>query len=465
MSRAPPPSMSRPLSLTLYAAAAGAAGALAPLWLRRRIGDGKEDEARWRERLGLAGLARPAGRLAWMHGVSVGESLALLPLVHRLRAEAPDVAVLVTSATRASAELLAARLPASVLHQYAPLDTPGAARRFLDHWRPELGVFVESELWPNLILAARSRGVRLALVSARMSPRSLAGWRRAPGAARAVLRAFDLILARDAEAADRLAALGARIDGLADLKFAAPPLPVDAERLDRLRGRLGGRRLILAASTHPGEDALVLGAFAALGAEGAARLVVVPRHPVRGPRVELMARGMGLAVSRHGGAPRAEAEAEAEAEAGAQTGVGAGTGAGTGTGTGTGSEEAFGEAAVHVADTLGELGLWYRLASLAVIGGSLPPGDVGGHNPLEPARLGCPFIAGRGVGAWPVYEALEAAGATARIAPDALAAWFARAAEDPAALRPMADRAAAFVSAGDAAAAAATDQVMELLAR
>jgi 3-deoxy-D-manno-octulosonic-acid transferase len=419
--------------LGLYAAAAHPAGALAPLWLRRRIGQGKEDPARWRERLGIAGLARPAGRLAWLHGVSVGESLSLLPLVHRLRAEAPDAAVLVTSGTRASAELLAERLPPGALHQYAPLDSPGAARRFLDHWRPDLGVVVESELWPNLILAARRRGVRLALVSARMSPRSLAGWRRAPAAARAVLGAFDLVLARDAAAAEGLAGLGARVAGIADLKFGAPPLPADEAGLNDARKRLGDRRLVLAASTHPGEDPLILEAFAGLNAGARGVLVVVPRHPVRGAEIERLAQGAGLTVSRHG--------------------AGAGAGA------------AFGESAAHIADTVGELGLWYRLAAIAVVGGSLPPGDVGGHNPLEPARLSCPFIAGEGVASWPVYDALVAADATARVRPDALRTWFARALDAPASLEPMAARALDFVAAGDAGAAAATDRVMELLDR
>ncbi len=426
-----------PASLRLYALAAGAASVLAPAWLRERIRKGKEDPDRWTERLGRPGQARPPGRLAWLHGASVGESLALLPLAGRLRAERPDVAVLVTSGTVASAGLLARRLPEGALHQFAPLDTPGAARRFLDHWRPDLGVFVESELWPNLILGARARGARLALLSAKLSDRSLAGWRRAPGAARAVLGAFDLLLARDGASAERFAALGARVDGIADLKFGAAPLPVDLAALAKARQGLGDRPVILAASTHPGEEEIVLAPFRAAleSAPGPARplLILAPRHPIRGEAVERLARDLGLGASRRGGGACLP-----------DTGPDA--------------------PAVYVADTVGELGLWRRLARLEVLGGSLTPAGVGGHNPLEAARLACPFIAGPWTQAWPVYDALEAAGATRRVAPEDLAGWFARAIADPDGLRPMADRAAAFVAAGDAGVGEALARVLALLA-
>jgi 3-deoxy-D-manno-octulosonic-acid transferase len=427
----------RPASLRLYALAAGAASVLAPAWLKGRVRRGKEDPRRWTERLGRTDIARPSGPLAWLHGASVGESLALLPLAGRLRAARPDVSVLVTSGTVASAEVLARRLPAGAVHQFAPLDTPGAARRFLDVWRPDLGVFVESELWPNLILGARDRGARLALVSARLSDRSLAGWSRAPGAARAVLGAFNLLLARDEASAARFGALGVRVDGLADLKFGAGPLPVDAAGWARARQALGERPVLLAASTHPGEEAIVLAAFrraleAAHGPPARPLLILAPRHPVRGEATEQLARDLGLTVSRRG--------------------------------AGAGVPDAGPEAVVvYVADTVGELGLWRRLARLEVLGGSLTPRGVGGHNPLEPARLGCPFIAGPWTEAWPVYDALEAAGATRRIAAADLAGWFARAIADPCPLRPMAERARAFAAAGDAGAAEAAARVMALL--
>jgi 3-deoxy-D-manno-octulosonic-acid transferase len=426
-----------PASLRLYSMIAGVVSLGASAWLGERVKRGKEDPDRWRERLGHASAARPRGRLAWLHGVSVGEGLSLLPLVERLREERPDVAVLVTTGTRASAELLATRLPPGAVHQYAPLDTPGAVRRFLDHWRPDLGVLAESELWPHLILGARARGVRLALVSARLSAGSEAGWRRAPSAARAVLGSFDLILARDTAAAERLAALGARVDGLADLKFGARPLPVDERELREARAVLGGRPVLLAASTHPGEEDLVLRAFQAARAESAALLVLVPRHPARGEELQRLVRERGLPVRRRS------------------------------TGDALGGD-ALGDRPVCVADTVGELGLWYRLATLAVIGGSLVPettkgGGVGGHNPLEPARLGCPFVAGPYVAAWPAYPSLEAAAATRLVPGDELAPWFARALVRDPALNEMAARAQAFVAAGDAAADEVATRILILL--
>ncbi len=418
----------RPASLGLYRFATTVASVLAGAWLRGRVRRGKEDPARWRERLGHAGLPRPGGDLVWLHGVSVGESLSLLPLVERLLVDSPETTILVTSGTRASAEILATRLRQPVLHQFAPLDIPDAARRFLDHWRPKVGVFVESELWPNLLLEARARGSRLALVSAKLSDRSLAGWRRAPEAARTLLGAFDMILARDAVAAERFEGLGARVDGLADLKFGAAPLPVDEGRWAEARETLGDRPVLLAASTHPGEEDLILRAFRlARGDDQRPLLIIAPRHPDRGEAVESLALAAGFAVGRRGA------------------------------GSGLGGET------VYVADTVGELGLWFRLASLAVVGGSLATDSVGGHNPLEPARLGCPMIAGPGTHGWPVYDALETAGATSRVTPDGLAGWFSRAIQRDPALALMAERARAFAEAGDVEARTAIDRVVGLV--
>ena len=356
--------MSPPLALGLYAAATGLIEPLAPLLLQGRARRGKEDSDRLDERLGRTDTARPPGRLAWLHGASVGESLSLLPLVETIAAARPQVTILMTSGTRTSAELLARRLPCEAIHQYAPLDAPGSARRFVDHWRPDLGLFVESDLWPNLLRAARSSGARLALLSARMSPASLRGWRRAPHSAQALLGLFDLILAKDAAAAAAFRSLGAEVAGLADLKFGAADLPVDPLGLAQARAQLGARSVILAASTHPGDEARVLDAFQAVGDRAAeALLIIVPRHPERGPAIAALVQARGLEVGLR--------------SAGEQPGA----------------------AQVYVADTLGELGLWYRLARLAILGGAFAPG-VGGHNPLEPARLSCPFVCGPHVQAW-----------------------------------------------------------------
>lgn len=416
-------------SLTLYALATWALSPLAPALLRARARGGKEDPARLGERLGHASLPRPEGRVVWLHGVSVGESLSLLALIDRLRAERPDAAVLVTSGTRASAEVLARRLPAGAVHQYAPLDTPAAVGRFLDHWRPDLGVFVESDLWPNLIAGARRQGVKLALVSARLSAASARRWGRAPGAARAVLGAFDLVLARDETAAAAFRALGAGVDGVADLKFAAAPLPADEGELARLRASIGGRPVILAASTHEGEEAAILDRFAALAMDADPRplLILAPRHEWRGRAVEGLALARGFTTARRSG------------RAG-PAGVD-----------------------VYVADTVGDLGLWYRLTGLAVLGGSLVAG-VGGHNPLEPARLGCAFVSGPNVEDWPIYTALEAHGGTFCVAgADGLDRYFRDVTESTASLAAMAGRARDLVAGMDAEAREMTSRVLDLL--
>ena len=342
--------MTTTLPLALYGAATGLLEPFAPGILRGRAGRGKEDPQRLGERLGRPTAARPAGGVVWLHGVSVGETTSLLPLVGALRARRPDVTLLVTSGTVTAARLLAQRLPDGVIHQFAPVDAPGAVRRFLDHWRPDLAVFVESELWPNLIGAASARDVRLALVSARMTEASAERWARWPASARAVMGAFDLVLPQDAATEARLAKLGASPGPRLNLKRVGEPLPADPAELERLRAAVGGRKVVLAASTHPGEELLIAEAFRAAD-PGGALLIVAPRHPERGPEV-----ARELAATR-----RAAGEAP------------------------TGP--------IHVADTLGELGLFFRLADVVVMGGSFVP-DVGGHNPLEPARIGRPILTG-----------------------------------------------------------------------
>ena len=416
--------MSLPLSLALYRLGAAALEPFAPLLLKRRAARGKEDPARLNERLARPVTPRPEGRLVWMHGASVGESLSILPLVERLRAERPEVALLVTSGTVTSARLLATRLPAGVIHQYAPVDTPRGARRFIAHWRPDLAVFVESELWPNLLLAAKAAGTRLALVSAKLSDKSYDRWRAKPFAAHLLFSGFDLILAQDDRAAERFASLGGSVTGEADLKFGSAPLPVDAAELSRLKASLADRPLLLAASTHPGEDEIVLDAFAAL--PDRPRLIIVPRHVERGPAIAEAARARSLTVSLR-------------------------------------SVDTTTAAEVMVADTLGELGLWFRLADLALIAGSLVPG-IGGHNPLEPARLSCPIVSGPHVENWlTAYADLSAVDGVTLADASVLGERLAAALADPAAGRGQAERAGAFVAARDAEARAGLTRIIELV--
>lgn len=361
-------------ALGLYRAATAVIEPLVPLLLAARVRRGKEDPARLPERLGHALTVRPQGPLVWLHGASVGETLSLLELIARLRTARPDLNVLVTSGTTTSAELLARRLPPGAIHAYAPVDAPRAAARFLAHWRPDLAVFVESELWPNLIMQARAGGARLALLSARMAETSARGWRRAPGAARRLFSAFDLVMPQDDEAAARLTGLGARDDGRLNLKFIASPLPFDPAELTLLKAEIGGRPVLLAASTHAGEDEIVLSAFSQTPQALRPLLVLAPRHPARGADILELARAAGF---------EARLRSKGEAPTGAQ---------------------------VYVADTLGELGLWLRLARVAFIGGSLVSG-VGGHNPLEPVRLGVPTLSGPHVASWrAAYDLLLGSG-------------------------------------------------------
>ena len=355
--------------------------------LRRRVDRGKEILSRLPEREGVDPTPRPAGRLIWLHAASVGESQSVVPVLSALHSQAPDTSILLTTGTVTSAALLAERLPAlglaSVLHRFVPLDVPAWVSRFLDHWRPDVAGFVESELWPNLIGGCQARRIPMMLVNARMSARSLRGWRRAPGFARQMLGAFDQVQAQSEADAARLRLLGARnVDAPGNLKLAAPPLPVDPIELARLRALIGARPVWLASSTHPGEEDVAGQVHRTLVAVHPGLLTIIaPRHPER-----------GVALAAALGAPRRAA--------GQDPGPG-----------------------IWIADTLGELGLLYRLAPLAFVGRSLV--GQGGQNPLEPARLGCAIAVGPHTAnfAEPV-QALEAAGALTRIADAAeLAAW------------------------------------------
>jgi 3-deoxy-D-manno-octulosonic-acid transferase len=415
-----------PAALQIYRGLATLASPLARPWLAARARDGKEDRQRLGERLGRPSEQRPHGPLVWLHGASVGESLAILPLAQRFRELRPDLAVLLTTGTRTAAGLVAERLPLGAVHQYIPLDTPRAAKRFIDFWRPNLAVFVESELWPILIGTARRSGARMALVSARLSEGSARRWSLAPASARWLFAALDCILARDSAQAERLHRLGARIDGIWDAKRGAAPLPGDPIALAVLEASLGGRPMVLAASTHLGEEGPILAAFAKV-APPESLLVLAPRHPARANEIADLARAAGLSLARRS------------------------------------RSEDVGEARVYLADTLGELGLFYRLALATVIGGSLVPGN-GGHNPLEAARLGCPFAAGPYVQQWPIYIEFAAGRGCLRLdQANALAAFFAAGLAGE--LAPMGRRAAKLAARLDAETMAVAPRLLQLLDR
>lgn len=394
--------------LGLYRAASRLGGPLIEAHLRRRADCAKEDPARLGERFGRPSIERRAGPLVWVHAASLGEASSALPLLEALLVRRRMLEILLTTSTVSSARVITERLPARVRHQFAPVDRPAAWRAFLSHWRPDLALLMESELWPNLILEARAGGIPLALVNGRMSERSFRRWARVRGSAACLLAGFELCLVQSETDRDRFAALGAqKVKRLGNLKLAAPPLPADPAALAGLAAVIGDRPVWLAASTHPGEEAQVLAAHVRLVRQLPDLLtIIVPRHPERGAAIAALIRERGLPMAQ-----RSAAEPLAPC------------------------------CAVYLADTFGELGLFYRIARAALIGGSLVP--HGGQNPLEAARLGCPALLGPHTGNFDeIVAALEEAGAAQRVADAAgLATQLATLLRDPPARARMCERA------------------------
>jgi 3-deoxy-D-manno-octulosonic-acid transferase len=347
-----------PLALRLYQLASFAAAPVAaPQLLARRLNRGKEHPTRLGERRGEASEPRPAGPLIWLHGASVGEMLAVVPLIERIRAQ--GFAVLVTSGTVSSAALAEHRLPPGALHQFIPLDAPRYVGRFLDHWRPDLALFAESDLWPNLILASSRRRIPMIMINGRLSERSFRRWRLVPSVIGALLSRFDLCLTQSAADAKRYGQLGApRVSSTGNLKLDVPPPPVDEAALRKLKLLIGTRPVIAAASTHDGEEVTVIAAHRRLQSKIPALLTVIaPRHPARGESIAEIAKVAGLKVGlrSRGELPNKDID-------------------------------------IYVADTLGELGLIYRLAPIVFMGGSLA--SHGGQNPIEAIRLDAAVVHG-----------------------------------------------------------------------
>jgi len=371
-----------PLTLRAYALLTAAATPLVPHILKRRLSRGKEHPRRMAERRGEPTARRPAGVLVWLHAASVGEVAAAIPLIERLRAG--EFVVLVTSGTVTSAAFAESRLPTGVIHQFAPLDAPGFVAKFLDHWRPDLALFVESELWPNMIMTTARRAIPLILVNGRLSARSFERWRYLPGTIEALLKRLDLCLVRTKVDAERFEALGApRITTTGNLKLDVPPLPVDEGKLARLVAAVAGRPVVAAASTHLGEETAVIDTQRRLKATFRGLLtILVPRHPERGTSIASAIAGAGLtsALRSRGQLPHAGTD-------------------------------------IYIADTVGELGLIYRVAPIVFMGGSLIP--HGGQNPIEPAKFGAAILHGPHVANFAdIYAALDRAHG-AELVPDA----------------------------------------------
>jgi 3-deoxy-D-manno-octulosonic-acid transferase len=369
---------SLPITLRVYRKLSFAVMPLAPALIKRRLKLGKEDPARIGERRGLSNDVRPRGPLIWIHGASVGEVLAAAALIEKLRAL--NIRILLTSGTVTSAAIVARRFPPDIIHQYVPYDSPRFVARFLDHWRPSLALFIESDLWPNLILSSAARRVPMVLINGRMSHRSFPRWRRVSGTISALLGRFDVCLAQSEVDAARFAALGSRnVVTTGNLKLDVPAPPADPAKLERLMSATRGRPIIVAASTHPGEEEMLLEAHRTLrGLFPSLLTVIVPRHPDRGAAIARMIAASGLKA-------------------------------------GLRSREDLPTAAsdLYVADTLGELGLFYRLAPIVFMGGSLV--EHGGQNPIEAVKLGASIVHGRYVFNFSdVYEALDGAGGARR---------------------------------------------------
>ncbi len=393
------------------------------LWLRKLRG--KEDSLRFPERLGVPGMARPTGRLIWLHAASVGESLSMLPLIGALVQAESGNRVLISTGTVTSARLMAERLPNGAFHRYVPVDCVGYVRRFLDHWKPDLALWTESEFWPNLIAETQAAGIPMVLVNGRISPRSFAGWQRARGLIGGLLAGFTLCLGQTDEDTERLLELGApRAKCLGNLKFSTPPLPAGGTELEALQGAIGGRARWLAASTHPGEEAMLGRAHARLkGANPDLLSILVPRHPARGADIEAELSAQGLTVRR-----RSQGQAITP------------------------------ETDFYLADTLGELGLFFRLADLVFMGKSLVP--LGGQNPLEAVMLDCVVLHGPHMANFQLMsDEMDEMGASICVTgEEALAQEAGRLLGDPDARQEMSAKASAFVQAQ--AQAQALDRVL-----
>jgi 3-deoxy-D-manno-octulosonic-acid transferase len=328
------------------------------LLLIKRLAQGKEDTERVDERLGIAGQMRPAGMLLWIHGASVGELTAALPLIEALTSQKAGT-ILVTSGTIASARLAAERLPAETIHQFIPLDHPSWVHKFYNHWKPDIALWLESEFWPNLLAGARTRRIPTILLNARITERSLNRWRLLPGLCRSMMSTFTLCLAPDEDQALRLSLLGAKnVDVVGNLKDLALPLPFDEEEQQRLSINLAGRTLWLAASTHPGEEEAAAFVHEHLKKDFPSLLTIIaPRHPERGSEITGHLTTRGLSCARR-----------------------------------SQNDKISNDTDVYVADTLSELGLLYRTVDVVFVGGSLVP--HGGQNIAEAARLGCAIVCG-----------------------------------------------------------------------
>ncbi|OUR77488.1 hypothetical protein A9Q83_11090 [Alphaproteobacteria bacterium 46_93_T64] len=327
--------------------------------IKKRLEEGKEDPNRYEERFGEPSRMRPAGELIWIHAASVGESVSALPLINALLAHKSDRTVLITTGSVTSAELLADRLPAGAFHQFVPVDTKEAVERFLDYWQPQVAIWLESEIWPNLINETSRRKIPMMLLNARMTSSTFNMWRKTGGFIKKLLKKFDYVHAQSSLTADRLEYLGVKdVETLGNLKFCSPPLPFQKDPFRVLRAATEKRKVWLAASTHKGEEAIVAEAHISIKKQiGSLLTIIVPRHPDRAGEIHEKLASAGFKIARRSLRQKITSDTD-----------------------------------VYLADTIGELGLFYRISDVVFIGGSLV--DKGGQNPLEAARLSSAIMFG-----------------------------------------------------------------------
>ncbi|MDH5772347.1 MAG: 3-deoxy-D-manno-octulosonic acid transferase [Rhodospirillaceae bacterium] len=345
--------------LSFYRMLTSLGAPLISLYLMRRMKRGKEDAKRFNERLGMPSIDRPVGKLVWIHAASVGESISMLKVIENILQKYPGWSALVTTGTVTSAKLMKQRLGERTIHQYVPVDRVKYIRRFLEHWKPDFAIWAESEFWPNMVIETRASAIPMVVLNGRMSKRSFERWQRYPAIIKQILKSFTAVLAGSELDAQRFLELGApNVSAPGNLKYASGPLPFDENELERLKLEIGGRKIWLGVSTHPGEEAIIGEAHKILEKKHAGILsIIIPRHPERGEEIATELMGLGLNVSRRGNGQKINSDTN-----------------------------------IYLADTMGELGIFLRMAKIVFMGKSLI--GMGGQNPLEAAWLDSAIVFG-----------------------------------------------------------------------
>lgn len=331
-----------------------------PFLLKSRIKKGKENPKRYKEKLGIYTLSRPQGKLIWFHAASVGEFNSLIPVINRIK----DAKVLVTTVTLTSSQMFEKAKLKNTIHQFAPLDSPLIVKKFLDHWSPNIGIFVDSEIWPNLLRMSSQR-IKLINLNARLSPKSAKRWEMCKPFITFLYNSFDAIYPCSTQDLLRISNLTnhKHIEYIGNLKYAGDAPSCDEKLLSKYQSKLDGRTVIVAASTHPGEEDFIISALkSTLETHPEILLIIAPRSPYRSLEIRNIAHHHHIKS-----ATRSE-------------------------------EDDIASAQIYIADTIGEMGLWYRLSSIVLMGGTFL---TDGHNIIEPAKLNNAIIVGN---SYPHFE-------------------------------------------------------------